>query len=100
MMGSTGGYLLGFVLAAMTTGWLAEKGWDRTMLGTALAMLAGNAVIYIPGVLYLGVLFGFDKPIIEWGFTPFILGDVMKVALAACIMPMAWKAVAKLDKHS
>lgn len=100
MLGGTGGYLVGFVLAAMTTGWLAEKGWDRTMLGTTLAMLIGNAVIYIPGVLYLGVLFGFDKPIIEWGFTPFILGDVMKVALAACLMPLAWKAIGKLDKRS
>lgn len=100
MMGGTGGYLVGFVLAAMTTGWLAEKGWDRTMLGTALAMLAGNAVIYVPGVLYLGVLFGWDKPIIEWGFTPFILGDVVKLILAATVLPLAWKALGKTDGAS
>jgi len=95
MMGGTGGYLVGFVLAAMATGWLAEKGWDRSVQGTALAMLIGNAIIYVPGVLYLGLLFGWDKPIVEWGLTPFILGDAVKLALAATIMPLAWKALGK-----
>ena len=95
MMGSTGGYLVGFVLAAMTTGWLAEKGFDRTVMGTATAMLIGNAVIYIPGLLYLGMLFGWDKPLIAWGLTPFILGDLVKLALAAAILPMAWKVLGK-----
>lgn len=100
MLGGTGGYLVGFVLAAMATGWLAEKGLDRSVMGTAFAMLIGNALIYIPGVLYLGVLFGWDKPIIEWGFTPFMLGDVVKLALAAAVMPMAWKLLDKTDKTS
>lgn len=100
MLGGTGGYLIGFVLAAATTGWLAEKGWDRTMLGTVLAMLAGNAMIYVPGVLYLGVLFGWDKPILEWGFTPFVLGDVTKLALATAVMPLAWKALGKQGPNS
>lgn len=98
MMGGTGGYLVGFVLAAMATGWLAEKGMDRSVVGTAVAMLVGNALIYVPGVLYLGVLFGFDKPIVEWGFTPFILGDVAKLALAAAVMPLAWKLLGKSDQ--
>lgn len=97
MMGGTGGYLLGYVLAAVATGWLAEKGWDRSLLGTALAMLIGNALIYVPGVLYLGALFGWDKPILEWGFTPFILGDAAKLALAATVMPLAWKVLDKPD---
>lgn len=95
MMGGTGGYLLGYVLAAVAVGWLAEKGWDRTMLGTALAMLIGNAIIYIPGVVWLGILFGWDKPIIEWGFSPFILGDVAKLALATGLMPLAWQLLGK-----
>jgi len=95
MMGGTGGYLVGYVLAAVTVGWLAEKGWDRTFLGTALAMLIGNAVIYVPGLIWLGVLFGWDKPIFEWGFTPFILGDVTKLALAMVLMPLAWKLLGK-----
>lgn len=100
MLGGTGGYLVGFVLAAMATGWFAEKGWDRSAIGTAFAMLVGNAIIYIPGILYLGVLFGWDKPIIEWGFTPFLLGDLVKLALAAAVMPMAWKVLGKTDKTS
>lgn len=100
MMSGTGGYLVGFVLAAMATGWLAEKGFDRSVVGTALAMLVGNAIIYVPGVLYLGVLFGFDQPILEWGFTPFVLGDLAKLALAAAVMPLAWKALSKLDQDA
>lgn len=100
MLSGTGGYLIGFVLAAASTGWLAERGWDRSMLGTTLAMLVGNALIYIPGVLYLGVLFGFDKPILEWGLTPFLLGDVVKLVLAAMMMPLAWKILKKSDRAS
>ena len=91
MMGPTGGYLLGFVLAAGVCGWLAERGWDRTFGTTALAMLIGNIVIYAPGLLWLGSLFGWDKPILEWGLYPFLLGDVVKLALAAVAMPLAWK---------
>lgn len=95
MMGSTGGYLLGYTLAAMAVGWLAERGWDRTFLGTASAMLVGNAVIYVPGLIWLGVLFGWDKPILEWGFTPFILGDMIKIGLAMVILPLAWQVMGK-----
>ena len=97
MMGGTGGYLLGFLLAAVTCGWLAEKGWDRNVFKTATAMLIGNILIYIPGILWLGILFGWDKPILEWGLTPFILGDVTKLALAAAVLPLVWKLLNK--KH-
>jgi len=91
MMGPTGGYLLGFFLAACVCGWLAERGWDRSVTTTALAMLIGNVIIYLPGLLWLGSLLGWDKPILEWGLTPFILGDAFKLALAAALLPMAWK---------
>lgn len=98
MMSGTGGYLIGYVLAAMAVGWLAEKGWDRTVLGVALAMLIGNALIYVPGVIWLGALLGWDKPILEWGFTPFILGDVIKLGLAMFLMPMAWHFLGKRSR--
>jgi len=91
MMGSTGGYLLGFLVAAVTCGWLGEKGWDRNVFKTAAAMFIGNALIYIPGIFWLGLIFGWDKPIIEWGLTPFILGDITKIALATAVLPLAWK---------
>ena len=91
MMGGTGGYLIGYVLAAASVGWLAERGWDRSVLTTTGAMLAGNALIYLPGLLWLGTLFGWDKPILEWGLYPFVLGDLTKLALAAALMPLTWK---------
>ena len=93
MMGGTGGYLLGYVLATLTLGVLAERGWDRSVLWMALAMLIGNAMIYVPGLLWLGELYGWDKPILEWGLTPFLIGDGLKLLLAAIILPLAWKLV-------
>jgi biotin transport system substrate-specific component len=98
MLGGTGGYLLGFLLAAAACGWLAERGWDRNVVGAALAMLVGNALIYIPGLLWLGGLYGWDKPILEWGLMPFVLGDVTKLALAAAVLPLAWKVVGRRGK--
>ena len=95
MLGSTGGYLIGFVFAAALCGWMAERGWDRNPLTTALTMLTGNCLIYIPGLLWLGALFGFDKPILEWGLTPFILGDITKLVLAAAMLPLFWKFIGR-----
>jgi len=90
MMGPTGGYLLGFLLAAVMVGWLAERGFDRNVFTAALAMLAGNVLIYAPGVLWLGAVVGWDKPVLEWGLTPFLWGDAFKLALAAVLMPGIW----------
>jgi biotin transport system substrate-specific component len=92
MMGGTGGYLVGFMLAAMLTGWLAERGMDRRPTTTALAMLAGNVAIYVPGVLWLASLIGFEKAV-QFGLTPFLASDVVKLLLAAAVMPLAWKAI-------
>jgi len=88
MAGPTGGYLLGFLLAATTCGVLAERGWDRSMPLCLVAAMIGIVLIYLPGVLWLGVLFGWDKPLIEWGMAPFILGDILKVAILAVGFPM------------
>lgn len=93
MAGSTGGYLLGFLLAALVVGLLAEAGWDRSVPLAAAAMLIGNVVIYVPGLLWLGSVLGWDNPILEWGLTPFILGDLVKLALAALLMPAVWRLV-------
>jgi biotin transport system substrate-specific component len=93
MMGGTGGYLAGYVLATLTLGTLAARGWDRSVLWMALAMLIGNAMIYVPGLLWLGQLYGWDKPILDWGLTPFLIGDALKLGLAALILPLVWKLV-------
>jgi len=93
MLGGTGGYLIGYVFAAGCCGWLAERGWGRNPLTTATAMLIGNVLIYVPGLLWLGSLYGWDKPILAWGFTPFVLGDLIKIALASCLMPVIWRCL-------
>lgn len=93
MMGTTGGYLFGFLISAGVVGWLAERGWDRSVVWTALAMVIGSALIYAPGVLWLGNVVGWDKPVLEWGLTNFLLSDALKVALAAAAMPLAWRFV-------
>lgn len=95
MAGPTGGYLLGYLLAATACGWLAERGWDRNILSATVALLIGNALLYLPGLLWLGTLLGWDKPILEWGLTPFLLGDVLKLALVAAGLPLAWKVLAR-----
>ncbi|MDW3225602.1 MAG: biotin transporter BioY [Paracoccaceae bacterium] len=93
MMGGTGGYLLGYVLATVMLGFLAQRGWDRSAAWMALAMLIGNVLIYIPGLAWLGMLYGWDKPILEWGLTPFLIGDFLKLALAAALLPALWKLI-------
>lgn len=93
MMGGTGGYLVGYVLATVALGVLAARGWDRSPAKMAVAMLIGNALIYVPGLLWLGTLYGWDKPILEWGLTPFLVGDAIKLALAAALLPALWKLV-------
>ena len=93
MMGGTGGYLVGYVLATLALGALAQRGWDRSVLWMALAMLIGTVLIYVPGLLWLGQLYGWDKPILAWGLTPFLIGDALKLALAAIVLPAVWKMV-------
>ena len=93
MMGGTGGYLVGYVLATVALGALARAGWDRSAGKMALAMLIGNALIYIPGLVWLGQLYGWDQPILAWGLTPFLIGDALKLALAAVAFPMIWKMI-------
>ena len=95
MMGGTGGYLVGYVLATVLLGYLARLGWDRSAPKMALAMVLGNALIYIPGLIWLGMLFGWDKPILAWGLTPFLVGDVVKLVLAAALFPAIWKLVGR-----
>ena len=93
MVGPTGGYLLGFVIAAAVVGWLAERGWDRSVARTLAAMILGTAIIFASGILWLGTVIGWDQPVLQYGLTPFVWGAVFKIALAAVALPMAWKAV-------
>lgn len=94
--GPTGGYLAGFVLAAYVVGSLAERGWDRRVPTTVLAMVLGNLAIYACGLawlLCLDHLLGrpFEGNLLAVGVLPFLPGDLVKIALAAVLLPSAWK---------
>jgi biotin transport system substrate-specific component len=89
MAGPTGGYLVGFLAAAALCGWLAERGWDRRLVPALFAMLLGHAVIFVFGLGWLGQAIGLEKAIAV-GFTPFLAGTVVKIALAAAVLWAAW----------
>ncbi|HJW22878.1 MAG TPA: biotin transporter BioY [Candidatus Limnocylindrales bacterium] len=96
LWGATGGYLVGFVLAAAIVGRLAELGWDRKVAGSVGAMLVANVAIYLVGVPWLAYVTGKDLAwAIENGFVPFVAGDVLKLALAAAVFPAAWWVVGR-----
>ena len=90
--GPTGGYLVGFLIAAYVVGWLAEQGWDRRALTVISAMVIGNLIIYACGVTWLSKFLGFSGAI-DAGLTPFFAGDVFKIALAATLLPAGWKVL-------
>lgn len=92
MLGPTGGYLLGFVPAAAACGMLARRGFDQSVLMVAAAMVAGNAIIYVPGLLWLGIVIDWGNnsvllEVLKAGMFPFVLGDLAKIAFAALLLP-------------
>ncbi len=89
--GVTGGYLIGFVVAAAIIGRLAELGWDRRIGGSLAAMAIGTAVIYAIGVPWLKITASLDWPVaVAEGMTKFLIWDAAKLAVAAAIFPTAW----------
>ena len=89
---ATFGYIIGFVVAATLVGALARRGADRTVLGAAFLMILGNLVIYVIGVAWLANWLAVDLPTaLEFGAWPFLIGDALKIALAAGLLPAAWK---------
>ncbi len=94
MMGGTGGYLVGYVLATLALGFAARAGWDRSVLLMGVALLIANALIYLPGVAWLSVLYGNSLTwAVEVGLLPFLIGDALKLGLAALLVPGLWKLI-------
>jgi biotin transport system substrate-specific component len=94
--GATGGYLVGFIVAAWVVGFLAERKQDRNVWSAIPAFLTGNAVIYlfgVPWLLYSVSAFTTWEDALVAGFLPFIVGDIVKVAVAGLSLPLAWRAV-------
>jgi len=98
MLGSTGGYLFGYLLATIALGFLARAGWDRNVFKIVLALIIGNALIYIPGIFWLAELYTWNKPILAWGLTPFLIGDALKILLAALVIPSIWRFIGSARK--
>lgn len=94
LSGPTAGYLVGFVVAAGLCGWLAERGWDRSVLFAAAAMLLGNLTIYGLGLAWLAAQIGASDAI-KYGLLPFLYGDALKIAIGAGLLPLAWKLLGK-----
>ena len=96
VMGAPGGYLVGFLFAGALVGWLAENGWDRHIGGAIGAMILGEVVIYAVGVPWLALAIGASpEKAISLGLTPFVVGDAIKLAIAAGIFPFAWWLVGR-----
>jgi biotin transport system substrate-specific component len=101
LLGPTGGYLMSYPLAAFVTGSLAERGFDRRYLTAVLAMVTGLAVIFAAGLLWLTIASrpaaGFSS-VLAAGFFPFIIPDVLKLLVAAAVMPGLWKITGKIGR--
>jgi len=94
MQGATGGYLAGFVVAAALVGFLADRGWNRNVVLTVVAMVLGNVVIYVFGLAWLNKIMPSFQATVNAGLTPFIVGDLVKIAIAALLLPLVWRFVA------
>jgi biotin transport system substrate-specific component len=105
LLGPTGGYLMAYPLAAFVAGYLAERGFDRRYATSVLAMFAGLAIIFTAGVLWLGL---FARPLsgsapvglqyaLSTGLYPFILPDLIKLAIAAGLVPALWRLIGRTN---
>jgi biotin transport system substrate-specific component len=90
MFGPTGGYLLGFLVAAVLLGYLADRGMGRNFLSALLLFAIGEVVIFAFGIAWLATLIGVDRAI-AGGLVPFIPAEILKVALASAILFGAWR---------
>ena len=96
MSGPTGGYLSGFIAAAWIVGRLAERGWDRRFSTTVAAMTLGTAAIFVCGMAWLATLLE-PAQVLVAGLIPFVPGAIVKIVLAAALLPSGWKVLAKLQ---
>ncbi|MEE2999190.1 MAG: biotin transporter BioY [Pseudomonadota bacterium] len=92
MLGPTGGYLFGFIVATFTLGYLAENGFDRSFFATFISMLIGTLLIFLCGCVWLSSLIGLEKAI-QYGVLPFIWSELFKIGLATAILPTCWRYI-------
>jgi len=94
MLGTTGGYLAGFVVMAAIIGWAADRGWDRNVLKFFGIVVIADAIMLAMGFGWLSALIGVEKGW-QFGVTPFIAPDLIKAALAAALVPAVWSLISR-----
>jgi biotin transport system substrate-specific component len=98
LFGATGGYILGFVLAAALTGWLAQRRWERGLVRGLLAFVAGSGIVFLVGLPWLKIALGLTwAQTLDGGLFPFVIGGVVKAAIAALVLRGAWALVDRVD---
>ncbi len=104
VVGATGGYLIGFLVAGALVGTLAERGWEKNFSGSVSAMLTGNVIIFLAGLVWLSVWLGDNgfpndlNATLEAGLYPFIPGEIVKLYLAGAMLPVAWRLVERIRR--
>ena len=96
LMGPTGGFLFGFLVASLIVGELADRGWGKVLFKSVFAMMLGMFIIYLFGIVQLSIIKGFEFAILK-GMQPFIVGDFYKLILASILLPQIWK-LTKISK--
>lgn len=95
ILGPTGGYIVGFLVSSYIVGWLSEIGYSKSFYKTVVAMLIGNSIIYLFGVLWLSGFIGGIKEAIILGVVPFVFGDIAKILFASFLLLQGWKFIKK-----
>jgi len=90
LFGPTGGYLFGFLIASLVVGYLAEKGWDKSVVLTFTSMTIGTLIIYLFGVIWLSYLKDLNTALV-FGLLPFITPDILKICLGTCLVSVGWE---------
>ena len=93
------GYIVGFILSAALVGWIAERAGDRKVLGAALSFLGGTVATFAIGLPWLAITLGLSlESTLQFGLYPFIVGGVIKAAIAAVVIPGVWAIIARRDR--
>lgn len=103
LLGPTGGYLMAYPFAAFVSGWLAERGLGRRYLGSFASMVCGLAIIFASGIAWLAF---FARPLsgvapvglsgaLATGLYPFLVADIIKLAIAAGLVPAVWRVIGR-----
>jgi biotin transport system substrate-specific component len=95
--GATGGYIVGFLVAGLLVGYLADRGWDQKFSTSGTMMLTGNVIIFLVGLIWLQqVLHTSLADTLKFGLYPFVPGEIVKLYLAAALLPGAWALVRRI----